>query len=165
MIFETSLRKDSSNMDMKIGNSLPDITLKNQDNELVTLHDFIGKNPLVIYFYPKDETPGCIREACTFRDQFENFTEIGAQVFGVSSDSVSSHKRFATKYRLNFQLLSDPDKKAEKAFEVPRRLLGLLPGRVTYVFDKKGQLIHEFNSSLYPAKHIREAMEALKKAS
>ena len=152
-------------MNMKIGNLLPDISLKNQDNELIRLHDFIGKNHLVIYFYPKDETPGCTREACSFRDQFEDFVDIGAQVFGISSDSVSSHKRFATRYRLNFQLLSDPDNRAEKAFKVPRRLLGLLPGRVTYIFDIHGKLIHEFSSSLYPSKHISEAIEALQKAS
>lgn len=150
---------------MKIGDQLPDLTLSNQDGNAVRLHDFIGESPLVIYFYPKDETPGCIREACSFRDQYEDFVEIGAQVFGVSHDSVSSHKRFATKYQLNFQLLSDQEKKAEKAFEVPRRLLGLLPGRVTYIFDKEGRLIHEFNSSWQPTRHIREALEALKEAS
>ncbi len=150
---------------MKIGDQIPNLTLNNQDGVPIRLHDFIGKNPLVIYFYPKDETPGCIREACSFRDQFEDFVEIGAQVFGVSSDSVASHKRFATKYRLNFQLLSDPDKKAESAFDVPRRLLGLLPGRVTYTFNINGQLIHTFNSSISPKKHISEAIEALRKAS
>ncbi|XOV95206.1 MAG: peroxiredoxin [Bacteroidota bacterium] len=147
---------------MKIGDQLPDLTLPNQDGENIRLHDFIGKSPLVIYFYPKDETPGCIREACSFRDQFEDFTEVGAKVFGVSSDSVSSHKRFSEKYRLNFQLLSDKKREAEKAFGVPRRLLGLLPGRVTYVFDIHGNLIHEFSSSLQPTRHIREAIEALK---
>ncbi len=150
---------------MKIGDQLPNLTLADQDNKQVRLHDFIGKHPMVIYFYPKDETPGCIREACSFRDQYDDFAEIGAQVLGISHDSVSSHKRFATKYRLNFQLLSDRDKTAEKAFGVPRRLMGLLPGRVTYIFDINGYLIHEFNSSWQPTKHIKEAIEALKKAS
>lgn len=147
---------------MRIGDKLPDITLSNQDGEQVNLHEFIGKHPLVIYFYPKNETPGCIAEACSFRDQFKAFVEIGARVFGISGDSVSSHKRFATKYRLSFDLLSDRERKAEKAFGVPRRFLGLLPGRVTYVFDIHGKLIHEFNSSLQPARHIRESIEALK---
>lgn len=147
---------------MRIGDKLPDITLSNQDEEQVKLHEFIGKHPLVIYFYPKNETPGCIAEACSFRDRFKDFVEIGARVFGISGDSVSSHKRFATRYRLSFDLLSDRERKAEKAFSVPRRLLGLLPGRVTYVFDIQGKLIHKFNSSLQPARHIRESIEALK---
>jgi len=150
---------------MKIGDPLPELTLDNQEGQSVQLHDFIGQNPLVVYFYPKDETPGCIAEACSFRDQFDDFVEAGARVFGVSSDSVQSHKRFATKYRLNFQLLSDPKRIAEKAFGVPRRLFGIMPGRVTYVFDIHGRLIHQFKSSLSPTKHIKEAIEALQKTS
>lgn len=150
---------------MKKGELLPDITLLNEDGEKTRLHDYIGKNPLVIYFYPKNETPGCTKEACTFRDQFEEFEEINAKIFGISSDSVASHKRFAFKYQLKFQLLSDKGRKAEKAFGVKRSLLGLLPGRVTFVFDIEGRLIHEFNSSFQPDRHIKEALDALKSNS
>lgn len=147
---------------MKIGDQIPNITLPDQDKNEVNLADFKGVNPLVIYFYPKDETPGCTMEACGFRDQYEDFTDVGAKVFGISTDSVGSHKRFATKYNLNFQLLSDRRRDAEKAFGVKRGLLGLLPGRVTFVFNQQGELIHQFDSVLQPAKHIREALEALK---
>ncbi len=150
---------------MQRGKKLPDITLNDQDNTQVRLHDFIGKHPMVIYFYPKDETAGCIAEACSFRDQFEDFLDVGAKVFGISGDSVKSHQRFASKYKLGFQLLSDNKRKAEKAFGVPRKLLGFLPGRVTYVFDVQGNLIHEFNSSLQPVKHIKEAIKALKQSA
>ena len=147
---------------MKAGDLLPDITLKNQFDEEIRLHDFLNKNPLVIYFYPKDETPGCIREACSFRDSYEEFEKVGALVFGISGDSVGSHKKFAERLRISFQLLSDPKRKAEKAFDVPRRIFGLLPGRVTYIFNKEGRLIHIFNSSVHPAKHISESISALK---
>lgn len=146
---------------MEKGDLIPDLTLRNQENKEVNLRAYVGKNPLVVYFYPKDNTPGCIREACSFRDQYEEFEDIGAKVFGISQDSVESHKKFSERYRLSFQLLSDKDRKAEKAFGVPRRLFGLLPGRVTFIFDVDGKLIHTFNSSLQPAKHIHESIEAL----
>ncbi len=147
---------------MELGDQIPDISLPDQNGEAVRLHDHIGKHPLVIYFYPKDDTPGCTREACRFRDQFDEFTEAGAKVFGISTDSVDSHKRFASKYRLNFQLLSDRGRKAEKAFGLKRGFLGMLPGRATFVFDSDGLLIREFNSSLQPTRHVAEALEALK---
>ena len=146
---------------MKQGDIIPDLTLKNQENKDVRLRDLIGKNSMVIYFYPKDDTPGCTREACSFRDQYEDFEEARAKVFGISQDSVESHKRFSERYHLSFQLLSDKGGKAEKAFGVPRRLFGLLPGRVTFIFNIEGKLIHTFNSSIQPTKHIHESIKAL----
>ena len=147
---------------VKLGEHLPDITLKNQNGENVRLHDFEA-TPLVIYFYPKDETPGCTKEACEFRDDYSEFEALGAKVFGISADSVKSHQRFAAKHRLNFQLLSDPNRIAEKAFDVPRSLFGLLPGRVTFVFDSDRKLIYKFDSALRVDRHAKEALRALKK--
>ncbi len=148
---------------LRIGSTLPDLILKDQNDQSVRLHDLIGQAPLVIYFYPKDETPGCIAEACSFRDQFEDFETAGAKVFGISGDSVKSHFNFARRLKLNFTLLSDKDRKAEKAFGVERNLFGLIPGRVTFVFDKKGKLQYEFSSATQATKHITEALSALKK--
>ena len=98
----------------------------------------IGKKPVVIYFYPKDNTPGCTMQACGFRDSYEDFIDLGAEVIGVSSDTVNSHKKFTSQYKLPFTLLSDSDKKLRKLFGVPDKLFGLLPGRVTYIINKKG---------------------------
>lgn len=150
---------------LKKGDQLPDITLKNQAGESVALRNFIGKNALVIYFYPKDETPGCTREACHFRDDYEAFTSLGAKVFGISADSVDSHKKFAQRLRLSFDLLSDEKKQAEKAFKVPRNLFGLLPGRVTFIIDKEGVIQHVYNSAVNMAGHVKHAMDALKRMS
>lgn len=147
---------------LKLGDHIPDITLNDQNAEPVSLYEFTGKMAVVIYFYPKDDTPGCTAEACGFRDQYEDFEQAGARVIGISSDSVKSHKKFAEKHNLNFTLLSDPKKEAQRAFGVKRNLFGLLPGRVTFVFNKEGRLVKEFNSSLYATKHIEEALEALK---
>lgn len=146
---------------LKKGSKIPELTLLDQDENKVVLNELAGNNPLVIYFYPKDETPGCTKEACTFRDHFEDFEKLGAKVYGISADSPKSHRAFIKRHRLNFTLLSDPDRKAEKAFNVPRNLFGLLPGRVTFIFDKYGIVQHTFNSALNPAKHISEALEKL----
>jgi len=142
--------------------TLPEFELLNQNNERIRSADLVGKSALVIYFYPKDDTSGCTAEACAFRDQFEAFADAGARVFGVSADSVESHKQFAEKHRLSFDLLSDPGNKIRKQFGVPRSMFGLLPGRVTYIFNKEGKLIHQFSSQLKAEKHITEALAALR---
>ncbi len=143
------------------GDKIPSFKLKDQNDQWVNIDDHIGQSPLVIYFYPKDDTPGCTREACSFRDSFEDFEAHNAKVFGISADSPRSHKRFAEKHRLNFTLLSDPIRKVEKQFGVPRSILGLLPGRVTYVVDKSGSIQHVFNSQLNADKHVREAIRVI----
>jgi peroxiredoxin Q/BCP len=148
--------------ELRLGDSIPLIDLKDQHGTVVDLTK--GDSPKVIYFYPKDDTPGCTLEACGFRDQFSEFEDAGAIVYGISKDSVASHKKFATKHRLNFQLLSDPKGEAEKAFKVARNLFGLLPGRVTFIFDNTGKLIHKFNSAVMATKHVSEALNALKKS-
>jgi len=147
---------------VKVGDYAPNFTLPDQSGEQVSLWDVIGKSAIVLYFYPKDDTPGCTTEACAFRDSYEIFKDAGAEVIGVSSDSADSHQRFAAKHRLPFILLSDKDKAVRKLYGVPSTL-GLLPGRVTYVIDKKGIVRNIFDSQFAPQKHITEALETLQK--
>ncbi len=149
-------------MKIEVGSKIPDFTLLNQDGKSININDLVGTKNLVIYFYPKDDTPGCTKEACSFRDQFTDFTDLGAEVIGISSDSVKKHKSFAEKHRLPYTLLSDVDKTVRKAFGVPADFLGLLPGRVTYIIDKKGVVKHLFNSQFNAEKHVSEALEILK---
>ncbi|MDH5609636.1 MAG: peroxiredoxin [Cyclobacteriaceae bacterium] len=146
---------------MKIGDQIPDLTLPDQNGQPIRLHDFIGKNPLVIFFYPKDNTPGCTREACSFRDSYHQFQAAGAHVIGISTDSVDSHRQFADSHQLTYLLLSDTAQLAQQAFHVPRNLFGLLPGRVTYVTDIHGIVLHIYDSALQPRHHVREALRVL----
>lgn len=146
---------------IKVGDSAPDFTLQSQAGESVTLSSFKGQKAVVLYFYPKDDTPGCTTESCTFRDSFEDFQALGAEVIGISSDSPESHQRFANKHSLPFTLVSDAGSKVRKAYGVPATL-GLLPGRVTYVIDKSGTVRHLFNSQFNPTKHVAEALGVLK---
>lgn len=148
---------------LTIGDKAPDFSLPNQEGKTVCLQDFLGRKHVVLYFYPKDETPGCVKEACTFRDQYEAFVEAGAEVIGVSADSVASHERFAAHRRLPFQLLSDPEKKVSQAYGVSGSLLGLLPGRETFVIDREGIIRHRFASQLQIGRHIQDALAVLKK--
>ena len=127
----------------------------------VTLSEFLGKKNIVLYFYPKDETPGCTREACSFRDSYQELTSLGAEVIGVSGQSVESHKSFATHYGLPFILLSDEDNKVRKLYGVPSSL-GIIPGRVTYIIDMKGVVRHIFNSQTQTQQHVEEAKATLK---
>ena len=146
---------------LAVGESAPAFSLKDQHGKKVSLADFAGRKNVVVYFYPKDDTPGCTKESCTFRDQYTAFTDIGAEVLGISSDSEQSHRAFAEKYRLPFPLLADTDGAVRKLFKVPKSL-GLLPGRVTFVIDKKGVIRHAFNSQLNVTRHVDEAIEVLK---
>lgn len=147
-----------------VGATAPDFTKTTQNGDTITLSQFRGEKTVVLYFYPKDETPGCTAEACTFRDNFEDFVDAGAVVIGVSQDSDGSHKRFAEHHRLPFLLVSDRDKALQKAYGVPKAM-GLLPGRVTYVIDRDGKVQHVFNSLLNAKKHVREALDVVKQLS
>ncbi len=147
---------------IEVGSALPSFTLKDQFGNLFDIQSVIGKKNLVIYFYPKDESPGCTKEACTFRDQYEVFRQADAMVIGISGQSVESHKKFADRYHLQFTLLSDEGNKVRKLFGVPADFLGTLPGRVTYVCDKSGKVIYVFNSQAQAAKHVEEALRILK---
>jgi thioredoxin-dependent peroxiredoxin len=151
-------------MRIEKGSKIPTFTLPDQNGKTINIEDYIGKKNLVIYFYPKNDTPGCTAEACSFRDQFEDLRDAGAEIIGISSDSIQSHKQFAEKHRLPFILLSDAGKKVRRAFGVPGDFLGLLPGRVTYIVDKKGIVLHVFNSQFNARQHVEEALKILKQA-
>jgi len=148
-------------MKINVGDKAPDFTLPSQMGDNVTLSEYFGKKNIVLYFYPKDESPGCTREACKFRDRYEVFTNLGAEVLGISSDSLESHKSFATHHGLPFILLSDEDNKVRELYGVSSTM-GIIPGRVTYIIDKKGVVRHIFSSQFQPEKHIEEALKILK---
>ena len=147
---------------MKLGGKVPNIELKDKKGNKFSFRDLIGEKSFVVYFYPKDFTPGCTKEACNFRDSYEDFQQLGAEVIGISADSSESHSRFAKKHKLPYVFLSDENKKARKAFGVKPNLLGLLPGRETFVFDKNGILLHKFNS-MQAGRHMPEALSVLKR--
>ncbi len=148
-------------MALQIGDKIPNFIAKDTNNNDFDSTTIVGQKPVVIYFYPKDNTPGCTAQACSFRDQYEDFTDLGAEVIGISGDSVTSHEKFAKRYKLPFQLLSDNSGKLRKLFGVKTNLLGLIPGRVTYVADKTGtvQLIFD---SIMATKHIPKALDFLR---
>jgi peroxiredoxin Q/BCP len=145
---------------VEVGDPAPDFTLPSQTGEQVRLSEVWGRGPVVLYFYPKDETPGCTTEACTFRDSYEAFKEAGAEVVGVSSDSVTSHESFASKHRLPFILLADEGGRVRKQYGV-KPTLGILPGRVTYVIDGQGVVRHIFSAQTGVQRHVHEALDAL----
>ncbi len=147
---------------IEIGSKLPEFSLPDQDGNILNIKDLIGKKNLVIYFYPKDDSPGCTKEACYFQDQFEVFKEADAEVIGISGQSVESHKNFAEKYGLTFTLLSDDGNKIRKLFGVPTNFLGLLPGRVTYIIDKTGTVVYLFDSQIQATKHVDAALRIIK---
>ncbi|KAI4335168.1 hypothetical protein L6164_013838 [Bauhinia variegata] len=142
------------------GSKPPAFTLKDQDGKSVSLTKFKGK-PVVVYFYPADETPGCTKQACAFRDSYEKFKKGGAEVVGISGDDTASHKAFAKKYRLPFTLLSDEGNKVRKEWGVPGDFFGSLPGRQTYVLDKNGVVQLIYNNQFQPEKHIDETLKLL----
>lgn len=149
-------------MGLQVGDKVPNFSAIDTHGNLFESDTIVCKKPLVIYFYPKDDTRVCTEQACSFRDQYEDFKALGAEVIGVSSDSVKSHQKFASRYQLPFVLLSDSDKQLRRLFGVPNDLLGLIPGRVTYVVDKTGVIQLVFNSMLGKI-HIEKALEILKR--
>jgi peroxiredoxin Q/BCP len=147
-------------LEVKVGDKAPDFTLPSQMGDDVTLSEFFGKKNVVLYFYPKDETKGCTKEACTFRDNYEELTKLDAEVIGVSGQSVESHKSFASHHGLPFILLSDKNNNIRELYGVPSSM-GIIPGRVTYIIDKKGIVRHIFNSQTQAPKHVEEARKTL----
>ena len=147
---------------MRVGDIAPDFTLPSQTGESITLSQFFGKKNIILYFYPKDKSKGCTRQACEFRDKYEVYSDLGAEVIGVSSDDVKSHESFASEHNLPFILLSDTKKKVRKLYGVPSTL-GIIPGRVTYLIYNKGIVRYVFSSQFQPKKHIPESLSALKK--
>ncbi|MGK7915781.1 MAG: peroxiredoxin [Prochloraceae cyanobacterium] len=151
----------SNSSPVQVGDRAPVFTLPNQSGTLVNLTDLLGQKPIVLYFYPKDDTPGCTAESCAFRDSYEIFQEAGAEVIGISADTPASHQQFASKYRLPFTLLSDTDNRVRKLYGVPATLF-ILPGRVTYVIDQEGIVRHIFDSQLDFKAHVQESLSALR---
>lgn len=146
---------------LTVGDFAPDFVLKNQHGQVVKFSDFRANQSVVLYFYPKDDTPGCTAEAKCFRDSYEQFLNLGALVIGISSDSAEAHMKFAEKNRLPFTLLSDSLGRVRKMFGVPKTLM-VLPGRTTFVINKYGEIKHVFSSQMNIQKHISEAVRTLK---
>ena len=161
LILTFSMRGQEKKGELAIGDRVPDFSLLDQHGNTFHADDFIGQKAMVIYFYPKDDTPGCTREACTFRDNYQDFSDHDVVVVGISSDNVESHRNFAEKYSLPFTLLSDEDQEVRKLFGVKKSLLGLFPGRETFVVDKKGNIVFKFNSQLKVERHVEHALNAL----
>jgi peroxiredoxin Q/BCP len=146
---------------IQVGDKAPDFTLPAQSGAPVRLRYRLGERVVVLYFYPKDDTRGCTAEACAFRDSYEVFVDAGAEVIGVSSNSVDKHAAFAGKHKLPFTLLSDEGGQVRKRYGVPA-VLGLLPGRVTYVIDRQGMVRHVFNSMTNISQHVGDALEVVR---
>jgi thioredoxin-dependent peroxiredoxin len=145
-----------------VGDRVPSFELPDQSGEVVRLEDLLGKGPVVFFFYPADETPVCTREACSFRDAHEDLQRAGAQVFGISGDSVESHARFAARHKLPYRLLADVgDHVRDDVFGVPKGLLGIHAGRVTYVADGAGVIRKVFKSALQAQAHVDEALQVV----
>ncbi|QIW23580.1 peroxiredoxin [Sulfolobus sp. S-194] len=143
---------------MKVGDKAPLFEGITDTGEKFSLADYIGKHNIVLYFYPKDDTPGCTREACAFRDNWNLLQGYDVVIIGISSDDVESHKKFKQKYNLPFILVSDPDKKIRELYDAKGFIL---PARITFVIDKKGIIRHIYNSQLNPENHVKEALKAL----
>jgi thioredoxin-dependent peroxiredoxin len=153
-----SQKGEESMTTINIGDQAPDFSLPSQNGKAISLADFRGKCSVVLFFYPKDESPICTKEACSFRDAYEDFVKAGATVIGISSDSAESHQAFAEHHRLPFLLLVDTNGNLRKTLGVPKTM-GILPGRVTYVIDKEGTVRLIFNSQLSAADHVAEALK------
>lgn len=160
LLFLMYSKKNDKMKIIEVGDKVPNFILQDQNGNSFNIEDELGKK-MVIYFYPKDDTPGCTKEACKFRDDFESFSDLGALVIGISGDSVASHKKFEEKYNLPYTLLADIENKVRSLFGVPKSML-FLPGRVTYVIDKKGIVRYIFNSQFGAEKHIINSLQKLK---
>lgn len=144
-----------------VGDKAPLFKATLQDGGTFDSASLLGRKSLVLYFYPKDNTPVCTQQACAFRDAYAQFVEADVDVIGVSSDTQESHRRFAAKHRLPFPIISDPDNALRKLFGVPRAW-GLFPGRVTYVIDKEGVVRLVYNATLAAEPHVRKALDAIR---
>ena len=150
-------------MSVQPGDRAPDFTLDDQNHAPVRLSALWGKGPVVLFFYPKDFTPGCTAEVCAFRDAYEEFVKAGASVVGISSQDAESKKAFAAKHQLPFTLVADQGGKVREQFGVSASFLGLLDGRETFVIDRAGVVRHVFNSQINPTRHVKEALGVLEK--
>ena len=149
---------------LMVGDKAPTFTATLQDGSTFDMADMVGRRALVLFFYPKDDTPVCTREACSFRDSYELFAAAGADVIGVSSDSPASHQAFAERHRLPFPIISDQDRSLRKLYGVPNAL-GFVPGRVTFVIDRQGVIRMIYSALFASDAHVRKALEAVAEAA
>lgn len=149
-------------MKINTGDTFPSFILNDENNNPFDIGSVLGKKYLVVYFYPRDETTGCTKQACSFRDAYQDFLEMNCEVIGISGDSSKDHSYFKTNHNLPFKLLSDINGNARKLLGVPKDLFGLIPGRYTYIINKEKKVIKIFHSSTNMTKHIYEAIKALK---
>ncbi len=148
-------------MKLEVGDVLPNFKGTDQDGNEFNSADVIGKKPCVLFFYPKDFTPGCTSEVCNFRDSYQDFQDLGAEVIGISGDSEASHKKFSLKYELPYTLLSDSKGSIRKKLSVKKSLFGLIPGRETFVIDKNGVIQMRFNN-LDASRNMKKALKKVK---
>ncbi len=146
---------------IEVGDPAPAFSVTAADGERISLADYQGKNAVVLFFYPRDNSPVCTQEACTFRDAYEDFVQAGAVVIGVSGDSDARHRSFAESQRLPYLLVADGDGSLRKSFGVTKTLL-VLPGRVTFVIDRAGIVRHKFSSLMQGRKHVEEALRTVR---
>ena len=146
-------------MSLKIGEKAPDFSLLDQDGKIRSLKKL--QKPLVLFFYPKDNTPGCTAEACSFRDEYEEFKKLNYEVWGVSGDSTESHNQFAKTYKLPFPLLFDSNNSLRRAFRISN-FLGVIPGRVTFIIDKNKTIIHLYSNLANGPAHVEESIKFIK---
>ena len=151
----------AESMELKPGDRAPDFTLMAVDGSPVSLHDYRGRSNVILFFYPRANSPFCTAEACSFRDGADTFRGTGAVVIGISGDPPSSLERFRDRYQLPFLLLTDPDGEVRRRYGVPKTF-GLLPGRSTFLIDREGILRHVFSSQFQPTRHAREMLESLR---
>lgn len=147
-------------MALKPGDPAPEFELPDQHGRPARLSDHRGKN-VIVFFYPRDDTPVCTKESCGFRDAYADFGQADAEVLGISADDVTSHARFAEKHHLPYRVLSDRDRAVARAFGVPQRL-GLLPARMTFVIDREGVVRHVTHADLSADRHVQEALRAVR---
>ncbi len=147
-------------MALNIGDTAPDFEASTDSGASIKLSELLKEKEVVLYFYPKDETPGCTAEACSFRDHWDDIKELGAEVIGVSSDSTDSHKKFKDHHKLQFTLVSDPEKEIRRKYDVKG---SILPPRTTFVISRSGKIAHVYNSQMNAKHHVDEAISALKK--
>ena len=148
-------------MNLKVGNKFPDFKLSDDNEEIYHLYKDGNTSFLVLYFYPKDETPGCTKQACYFKDYYDDFKEIDCEIIGISSDNETSHRSFKTNYNLPFKLLCDQDSKLRKEIQLPKDFFGLSPGRITFLLNSKNEILFIHRSSLKMKSHIKKVLDFL----
>jgi peroxiredoxin Q/BCP len=150
-------------MQIKVGDKFPDFKLNDENSDEFSLYKNNSKNYLVLYFYPKDETPGCTKQACYFKDFYEEFITLNCEIIGISSDDEKSHTSFKTNYNLPFKLLSDKNSKLRKELNLPKDFLGLSPGRITFLLNNNNEVLFIHRSSLKMRSHIDEVLNYFEK--